>query len=109
MSGLSLVDFTVARGEAVIVRGVNFEVERGRVTVLLGPNGSGKRSSWAGSSCGMPFSRDESLRFCAFLECRHQLFKRVLGSFDPKRIDLQFAFNDGDDQWSTGHGPRHDR
>jgi branched-chain amino acid transport system ATP-binding protein len=42
MSGLSLVDFTVARGEAVIVRGVNFEVERGKVTVLLGPNGAGK-------------------------------------------------------------------
>jgi branched-chain amino acid transport system ATP-binding protein len=42
MSGLSLVDFTVARGEALIVRGVNFEVERGKVTVLLGPNGAGK-------------------------------------------------------------------
>jgi branched-chain amino acid transport system ATP-binding protein len=42
MSGLSLVDFTVARGEAVIVRGVNFEVPRGQVTVLLGPNGAGK-------------------------------------------------------------------
>ena len=42
MSGLSLVDFTVARGEAVIVRGVNLEVPRGEVTVLLGPNGAGK-------------------------------------------------------------------
>jgi branched-chain amino acid transport system ATP-binding protein len=42
MSGLSLVDFTVARGEALIVRGVNFEVPHGQVTVLLGPNGAGK-------------------------------------------------------------------
>jgi branched-chain amino acid transport system ATP-binding protein len=42
MSGLSITDLNVSRGEASIVRTVNFEVPRGEVTVLLGPNGAGK-------------------------------------------------------------------
>jgi branched-chain amino acid transport system ATP-binding protein len=42
MSALTITDLSVSRGEASIVRTVNFEVPRGEVTVLLGPNGSGK-------------------------------------------------------------------
>jgi branched-chain amino acid transport system ATP-binding protein len=40
--GLSLMDLSVKRGEASIVREVNLEVPRGALTVLLGPNGAGK-------------------------------------------------------------------
>lgn len=40
--GLSVVDVSINRGEASIVREINLEVPRGAVTVLLGPNGAGK-------------------------------------------------------------------
>lgn len=61
MSGLSLVDFGVARGEALIVHQVNFEVPRGEVTVLLGPNGAGK-STLLEAISGVISSKNGTLR-----------------------------------------------
>ena len=61
MSGLSLVDFSVARGQALIVRQVNFEVPRGEVTVLLGPNGTGKSTLLEAISGVIP-SKNGTLR-----------------------------------------------
>jgi branched-chain amino acid transport system ATP-binding protein len=56
MSELSLSKVQVKRGEALIVEGINVSLSRGRVTVLLGPNGVGKTTLLEAISGVLPIS-----------------------------------------------------
>ncbi len=54
--GLEVKNLNVKRGEASIVRDLNFVVPRGQVTVLLGPNGAGKTTLLESLSGVIPVS-----------------------------------------------------
>lgn len=61
MTVLDATDFGVRRGRTSVVHGLTLALERGRITALLGPNGSGKTSTMLGLLGLLPTSGTLSL------------------------------------------------
>lgn len=84
---VTVADCVVAYGDNVVIEGVSFEIERGQIAALIGPNGSGKTTMMRAILELVPLRRGEIRLFGKKLrEVRDKI------SYVPQRFDFDHDF-----------------